>query len=309
MTRLTGMLHSSQTRTPVQRFREWFVLATKARQMMKEAKCNALALRSLFDSALNHRSDVQWLFILTFPNGGSTALAKLLLTAAQTTALTDDAEGQWLIPSLSRAGDRWNERFHVSERKIRAVWLNKVRRQCTGPALVVEKSPPNMCRFRELLSAFEGMKTYLMTFSRDPYATCASWHRRYGPEAIVRDWKPEFAHRISNEGEYFEMLGDIWIERAKMLYDARERSIMNIRYEDFAEDTPTVLKSLGVNVPQLRDISPTAEVRVKDYQPQAIVNMNEKQIALLSKSQMESLSRSLARGSDMLKAFGYEIRQ
>ena len=64
---------------------------------------NLLQLRSHFDNSLIHQGDVEWLFVLTFPNGGSAALAKLLLTAPDAVSLTGKAEGQWLIPSLCRA--------------------------------------------------------------------------------------------------------------------------------------------------------------------------------------------------------------
>jgi hypothetical protein len=41
--------------------------------------------------------NVDWLIILAFPNGGSTAIAKLLMTAEGTVALNPTIEGQWLV--------------------------------------------------------------------------------------------------------------------------------------------------------------------------------------------------------------------
>ena len=48
-----------------------------------------------------------FLFIITPPRSGSTALAQILNSAQETTFLNKRGEGQWLIPGLCEA-DRWN---------------------------------------------------------------------------------------------------------------------------------------------------------------------------------------------------------
>jgi len=214
------------------------------RGFIQEQRCNLLALRSYIDGSLARRENVQWLLVLTFPNGGSTALAKLLLTAPHTVALTHNAEGQWLIPSLCRAAARWDKEHLVWQRKIRAVWLNQVKTKDTAPILVIEKPPPNMCRYQSLIAALYPMQTYVITFTRDPYATCASWHRRCDFERILREWYPSAGASGRSERDYFRLLGQIWLERAKMLLAARKDSIIDIRYEDFTDETGEVTRAL-----------------------------------------------------------------
>jgi len=244
---------------------------------------------------------------LTFPNGGSTALAKLLLTAHSTSALNRNAEGQWLIPSLNKNVARWNKEHRVWRRKIRAVWLSEVNKNNKEPTLVIEKSPPNMCRYQELLATFSTMKTYLITFSRDPYATCASWHGRYGFERIIKNWHLSGRSPRNNENDYFRFLGEIWLERANMLLEARKDSLLDIRYEDFTDDLGTVISKLGTLIPQLKNISPAVKVKIKDYDEQTIINMNEKQIGILTANQITAISSALSSQPDTVEQFGYSI--
>ncbi|MGU9958273.1 MAG: hypothetical protein ACNYPI_11905 [Arenicellales bacterium WSBS_2016_MAG_OTU3] len=46
---------------------------------------------------------------------------------------------------------------------------------------------------------------------------------------------------------------------------------------------------------------------VKEYAPQAIENMNEKQIALLSDLQKETITEALSEHKELLAYFGYEL--
>jgi hypothetical protein len=52
--------------------------------------------------------DFEWLLVLAFPNGGSTALAKLLLSAEGTIALNPRVEERWLMPAMCAEGARWD---------------------------------------------------------------------------------------------------------------------------------------------------------------------------------------------------------
>lgn len=273
-----------------------------------EQTYNFAILRSYLDHSLVSRKDVHWLFILTLPNGGSTALAKLLLSSPSTTALNGNAEGQWLIPSLRKPGARWDPDNRIPKRRIRAVWLNCVKNRGRYPILVIEKSPPNLCRYRDIVDAFKTMKTYVITLTRDPYATCASWHKRYGFRKIVEQWSPPGAACVKNESDYFRFLGKIWLQRATMLLDAREHSILNLSYEEFTENTFKVISELGALIPQLRDVSPTAKVKVKDYDQQEIVNMNNIQIGTLSNDQIAAISSALREDVDTVEKLGYSIR-
>jgi hypothetical protein len=99
------------------------------------------------------------LLVLNFPNGGSTAFAKLLLTAPGTIRLHENAEGHWLLPTLCADKLRWDPELAFDPAEVRDVWTRTAWEQCqlvgirSDEALVIEKSPHNMCRYRRLLSA------------------------------------------------------------------------------------------------------------------------------------------------------------
>ncbi|MEX3074490.1 hypothetical protein AB3Y13_22570 [Vibrio alginolyticus] len=275
---------------------------------LKEQKCNYLGLKSYFDKSLTYNKDIHWLFILTFPNGGSTALSKLLMTASSSKQLTVHSEGQWLVPSLSADGKRWDGNHTVWKRKLRACWLDKIGDTNSKQTLVIEKSPTNICRYNYLISTFSGMKYSLITFTRDPYAVCASWHNRYGAEKIIKTWFPEESSRITSDKEYFSFLSDIWLERAKMIIDAQRESVFNFSYESFTQDVKGKMSQLRSLIPELHDMSDDAVLNVKDYAPQPIINMNERQIKTLTNEQIKIISSSISKSPETLTKLGYIIR-
>ncbi|MEL6370406.1 MAG: sulfotransferase [Pseudomonadota bacterium] len=274
----------------------------------REQKCNYLSAKSYFDKSLVVNKDIHWLFILTFPNGGSTALAKLLLTASAATELSDNAEGQWLIPSLSANRKRWDRNHTIPPRKLRASWLDKIGSTENKPTLVVEKSPANMSRYRYILSTFSDMKCSLVTYTRDPYAVCASWHSRYGPDMIHETWLANDRPKPKSDEEYFGLLADIWLERAEMIIKARRHSVFDLSYEKFTRDIEGQMNKFKSFIPELNDMSHDAAVKVKDYLPQKISNMNEKHIKSLTREQRSSISKSLSKSPDILDELGYSLQ-
>src|SRR5207249_685189 len=104
----------------------------------------------------------------------STALAKLLLTAKGTIALHPEAEGQWLVPTLCVPLARWDPEHSLDYNDIRTRWIEAVHQatanstNCNEPYLVIEKSPPNMCRYHKILSMLAMMKTCTVVMTRDP---------------------------------------------------------------------------------------------------------------------------------------------
>jgi len=159
------------------------------------------------------------------------------------------------------------------------------------------------------MESLRPMKTYVATFTRDPYATCASWHKRYGSDAIIRNWTPtEDSSALQSEAEYFGFLGRIWLERAHMLLKARQESVADVRYEDFADDPRAVVEKLAGKIPQLEGVLTDATVSVKDYGESSIVNMNERQIATLSDEQISAISLSLSARPHVVESLGYSIR-
>lgn len=269
---------------------------------------NLLALRSFLDRSLVRDDSLQWLFLLSFPHGGSTATARLLLTAPDTVALNDPVEGAWRVPAMVVPGKRWRPDYKLWYRKIRAVWLRDLRKgRSDRKRLVIEKSPSNMCRYRQLLDTFSTMEPYLVVLTRDPYATCASWRRRRRPEYILTEWYPALRREIADETEYCALLAEIWLIQARLLAEAITSAKMHIRYEDLTENPNDTVEKLRAVIPPLGPIAIDEALQVKDYEPQRLRNMNAEQIALLNEAEIAAISSVLRSDPDTVNKLGYSI--
>lgn len=135
----------------------------------------------------------RFLFVLTPPYSGSTALSKVLNSADGSMTLRPDGEGQWLVPGLGKL-DRWDPKKYINWDSVEIVWRNKIRmvEELVGRVdIVIEKSPPHMIRSEALMKRFP--QNDLIVFNRNPYANCASiLHRNYSPQ------KKTEAERIQN---------------------------------------------------------------------------------------------------------------
>src|SRR5690606_7365225 len=83
-----------------------------------------------------------FLFIVTPPFSGSTALAELLHSSPAVGFLQERAEGQWLVPGLC-ADARWDPTLPVDYAAVQAVWLQRwqqLRQVQPQLQVIVEKS-------------------------------------------------------------------------------------------------------------------------------------------------------------------------
>ena len=287
------------------------VLADIRRQVRlaaREAYSISLQGLSYADRKLRYDANLEWLLILTMPNSGSTALAKLLLTAKTAQGLNERCEGEWLVPSLSNLRTRWDDNLKISPDRIRARWMAQLNRSATGlPRLVVEKSPPNMVRIDQLRAMLAPMKTYTLILVRNPLAVCEGWHRRYGKDQLAKTSMPELAN-VDDELEYFRLLGQCWVERGRYLVKQMETALCVVRYEDLVADPTAITSLIAATIPSLRDVRPDASVEVKDYAKQQLKDMNEQQISALSDSQVAAISSGLEPGIDVVTSLGYALR-
>jgi hypothetical protein len=251
---------------------------------------------------------VHWLFVATFPNGGSTALAQLLASADSAVTLTGNGEGQWLVPHLLRPGRRWEASMPVNWPHVRRIWLHNVRRRNKLPCVVIEKSPTTMVRMRQAMQAFSDMPCRLLRFSRDPYAVCSSWASRYGPRRIAHGWGEPTGNMAADSPAFFRVLGDIYGRRARVLHELADVADATISYEDLTRDTSAALDLIGSIEPLLADASAEAQLKVKDYAPQPLRNMNDRQIAVLSDQQIAAIGEGLLPHADAVAALGYGLR-
>ena len=111
------------------------------------------------------------------------------------------------------------------------------------------------------------------------------------------------------EGEdYFREMGRAYGRRATMLLDLKDIAATLVSYEELTADAPAVLARLQAIEPMLEDARADTKVAVKDYAPQALKNMNERQIGRLSPAQISAISEGLGEFENAVSELGYAIR-
>lgn len=248
----------------------------------------------------------QWLFVATFANGGSTALAKLLVSAPSAVMLHENGEAQWLVPEMTAQGQPYDPATPIDWNNVRRIWLDELRSK-GRPCIAVEKSPPHLVRMRGLLATFSDMPATVLRLTREPYAVCASWAKRYSPDELAADWGAPTAGLDPQGPQFFEELGRMYGWRAKLMDDLRDVTDLCVSYEDLAADPAAALAPLMERMPLFAGLDPSAEIAIKDYPPQALVDMNARQVARLTLVQREAITRGLQPFRQAVAAIGYEI--
>lgn len=275
---------------------------------MRRLQAQTLKLQERLGLLEKRKAGIHWLIVATLPNAGSTALSQLLLTGASTEKLAANGEGQWRTFDMFRSSKRWDPHAKIDYDAMRLLWLERVKNHPARPLLVVEKSPPNLVRMDSIMAALDEMPVRLVRLTRDPYAVCASWAKRYGPARIASDWGGRTSGMEPGSAEFFTALGALYGERLGRLAALASRSQFDVRYEDLTADPVSALAPLKAIEPLLSDINAGAPLRVKDYEPRPLENMNERQISKLTATQIAGISAGLQPFADELSAFGYELR-
>lgn len=238
-----------------------------------------------------------FLFIITPPYSGSTALAEFLNTSNRATFLQKSAEGQWLVPGLC-ADDRWEKSKVINYHSIKSIWLNKyqsIAKPEENIDVVIEKSPPNMMRIVELSSHFRSSS--FIANNRNPYANCASILYRHHD-----------ADNISSEKriEILSILAKNWLKRSVIIDNlVKKLHIPLITYESFCKKPSSVVSVLQTPKGVSNTINVDPIVKVKDYPPQKIINQNDRQIDKLSDSEIVHLTSIFTEYQDLLDRFKY----
>jgi len=250
---------------------------------------------------IKNEPDPAFLFVLTTPYSGSTALAKLLDTSDKGMTLNESGEGQWLVPGL-RQLQKWHADMPVDWESVRAVWLSVYQeavQQDERLKVVIEKSPANLVRAAQFAEHFP-TATFL-GFTRNPYACCASiFHRRRDPRNLSAAYRERKYRQISQH----------WVRRTTFIRDYIEaRNIEWFTYEQFCADTAACVAKLNRACPELTGINPRGEVKVKNYKPQPIIDQNPRQMALLQPGDIRAISATLAEHPQLLEFYGYKLIQ
>lgn len=245
----------------------------------------------------------------TLPNSGSTAFAKLVESSTNIRLLNSRGEGQWLVPAISSDGSRWDPNLQVDYNRVRAVWVERALSSGRLPATIFDKSPPNMVRMRKLADTFaRDFPVDLIVYTRDPLAVCASWLKRYSPTQIAGEWNVEaLADENLAEEDILRLLGELCGSRMEMLESILDLASLHVSYEALTESSQSVIARTKAAIPALADVDTEADLRVKDYAPQRLRNMNAEQSALLSEDQQRHVRSGLMRYAKSIEKLGYEI--
>ena len=240
-----------------------------------------------------------FLFIITPPCSGSTAIAKLLDSSLRTMTLTNDAEGQWLVPGLCEK-DRWKPDKEVDYASVKAVWLNAFQNEKRlNPHIdvVIEKSPPNMVRIDKISSQFS--KYSFVANNRNPYANCASiLYRRHDAEKISSIQRQAILEQLAQD----------WLMRSYIIKQLIvENEIPLLTYEEFCKNPSSILDVLELPEGVSETIDFKSKVKVKDYKIQSISNQNERQISNLNDEEIECIGYVLKSDNNLMEFFGYQV--
>lgn len=208
-------------------------------------------------------------------------------------------EGQWLVPGLCEK-DRWNPEKEVNYASVKATWLSvyqQVRRLTQNVDVVIEKSPPNMMRIKQLSSQF-GDYSFIAN-NRDPYANCASiLYRSHDADNLRPDERQNLLKDLVKK----------WIMRSLKIQEIiLNFNIPLLTYEDFCQNPSSVKNKLNTPSGVSESINPNANVKVKGYAPQPIANQNQRQISKLSDEEIKYISELLKSHSELLEYYGYQL--
>lgn len=244
----------------------------------------------------------EFLFLLTLPNSGSTALANILNTSYHSMLLQCRGEAMWLIRGAG-GKDRWDPTRYTNWKSIKHVWYRRIARLTElhqKSYIYIEKSPSNIVRVEGLLETFPNHTC--ISLNRNPYASVSSRYfktirrKRISDTDTVR--KKQILKKITNT----------WIERSRLLKQAIETNdVLHVSYESFCEDTDQCIRQIQEKIPQFHDVNPAAMVKVKAYKPQQVKNYNEKQISRLSTMELDTITEILRDHVDILSYFNYTL--
>lgn len=227
-----------------------------------------------------------YLFVLCPPYCGSTLLWKLLSTSANVSALPD--EGQFL-PELSDVmrDKPWDQDRVLPWPEIKRVWESY---WDSSKPVLLEKSPPNLIRAREIQSHFQPARFVIMV--RNPYAQVEGLMRRNG-------WKERFS-------AHFAMR----CLRAQLDNASELDDVMLLSYESLVANPVEACARLAAFVPELDDLDPAASFEVHSIDGtlnRPITELNSKKIATLSADSLATMNTVFEQHTDTLAAWGYEL--
>ena len=206
-------------------------------------------------------------------------------------------EGQWLVPGLCK-NSRWDPTKKVDWESVTATWLSRISmvEDLVGKIdVIIEKSPPNIVRAEQLVKAFPN--NTLVTFNRNPYASCSSTlYRQHSPEKKTELERISTLRKIAADWVFRTTWIKKWIDTF---------SVVNFTYEQFCASPRLHIESVIDVLPSLKGIDVSKSFMIKDYPSQGISNQNKRQIGNLSEREKAEIGAELSTHESLLNFFGY----
>ena len=249
----------------------------------------AISKKNCVKNFFYSRKKNQYLFILSPPFCGSTLLTEILSTSKNVSCNNNIGlkEGQHLPEThkLLFTNDRWDPKKQIDWNKIKSIWhkyWDKSRE------ILLEKSPPNICRALEINRVFKN--SYYICLTRNPYAQIQSNIRRYQTDIISATKK--YITYLKFQKNNIEML---------------ENTIL-ITYEELTNNPSKTKDKLSNFLNQLNDIKVDTKFKAHNVlkkKEMKITNLNKQSISLLSKNQIDTINSLIKNEEDLIKYFNY----
>ena len=228
------------------------------------------------------------LFVLCPPYSGSTVLWKLCGTSPVVSALPN--EGQY-IPTVKQVlvRDPWAEERILPWPFIRQAWE---RYWDLGADVLLEKSPPNLLRARDMEPVFA--PAYFLVMVREPYAFC---------EGVIRRW----AWSARQTAEFAVRLMTAQRENLEQL-----EHTLRLTYEELVADPAGVARRIEAFVPGLGGVNPEHKFRVHaidGLRRRGIVDLNQRKVDNLSPDELADITAVLEEHGELLAFWGYALRR
>jgi len=246
-----------------------------------------MALKNLFLA----KKENHYLFILSPPFCGSTLLTEIISTSKNVSCNNNIGlrEGQHLpgAHNLLFTKNRWNPNKEINWNRIKKIWSKYWDR---SKSILLEKSPPNICRANNIDKVFNNSKYICLT--RDPYAQIQSNIRRYNTNIEVAAEK------------YIS-----YLKYQKKNIENLENTLV-ISYEELTNNPVKTKEKISTFLPLLEDININLKFNAHNMHQKkemGITNLNQESILALSKDQINSINTILNKEQELIKFFNYNI--
>jgi hypothetical protein len=232
----------------------------------------------------------RFLFILCPPYAGSTLMHEIICTSAQVspTNIFGVREGQGL-PEVRRLVDyrkEWDEDYEYPWCDIKSIWLQY---WDTSRPVLMDKSPPNLLRARDIQRYFHPCSFIVMT--RNPYAQSEGMMRR-------NKMPPKSAAEFAVKCLRFQRQNAESLDRS-----------CTIRYEDLVTDPLATKRQLETFMPQLKALDMDRRFTAHNRQNEKlrVTDLNPGSIARLTNNEKAQLTDVFAVDPALLSGFGYDL--